>query len=213
MIGEDRFNLLYGSMIGGDRFNPQPWKTRFEKVTNIRLSESVALTHIQRSQNLNFGVFSLSLGILQVDFFPLFPSTFFHVTLTEHEPSWFRNTPLVDPWVGIQVWFPHPWTTPPCWRLDCSSREAERRQEAHGNSRRSWVCLQGSAVNEFWLHTKMWNLFSRFPCHQQHPGALEAPGQSPHSFPGVSLFKKKKENLFVVLTLWWGAGMGWLGNP
>lgn len=49
------------------------------------------------------------------------------------------------------------------------------------------VCLEGFRVNEFRLHMKMLNLFSRFPCHEQDPGALEPEGQLLHSFPEVSL--------------------------
>lgn len=195
-------------------------------MTNIRLSELAALTRVQRSQNLNFWVFSLSLpphGILEGDFSSL--SLNISSCDTEHEHNWFRNAPLVDPWVGIPrpVWFPHPGAAPLC-RLEgraapCShaggwiapagrQRGGRKHMGTPGGAR---VCLEGSAVNEFWLYTKMWNLFSRFPCHQQHPGALEAEGQLPHLFPGVSWLKKK--SLFVVFTLWWGAGMGWLGNP
>lgn len=71
------------------------------------------------------------------------------------------------------------------------------------------VCLEGCGGNELELYMKTLNLFSQFPCHEQDPGALEPEGQLPHSFPGVSLLKKKKKGkkpqgkkrLFVALTL------------
>lgn len=78
------------------------------------------------------------------------------------------------------------------------------------------VCLQGCRVNEFRLYMKMLNLFSRFPRHEQDPGALEPEGQLPHSFPEVSLSKKKKEKRQTACSIhpvisWWGAWIGWLG--
>lgn len=64
-----------------------------------------------------------------------------------------------------------------------------------------WICLQGCKVNELRLYRKMLNLFSGFPHHEQDPRALEPEGQLLHSFPEVSLLRKKEDRLFVALTL------------
>lgn len=184
-------------------------------MTNIRSSELAALTHFQRSQYLNFGLFtSFPLGILKGDFSSL--SLNILSCDTEHELNWFRNSSTGGSlgWNSVSGLIPTSWNSS---SVQAGGKGWIAPPGSHGGGRKHMgtpggarVCLQGSAVNEFGSYTKMWNLFSRFPRHQQHPGALEAEGQLPHSFPGVSLLKKES---FCSVNLEMGAGMGWPGNP
>lgn len=84
----------------------------------------------------------------------------------------------------------------------------EEAGKAHGNRRRSLASPPGLCSQ--WVLV----LHENVKPVQSAPAASQGFGNQrtiANSFPGVSLLKKK--NLFVVLNLCWGAGMGWLGNP